>query len=317
VQTVLVTGCAGFIGSHVAEVCLARGDRVVGVDSLNDYYSVDQKCENVRVLKQFDRFEFVHADVASAARDVIDGVDVVFHQAGQPGVRDSWRQRFGDYLSRNVAATQQLLEAAVAARTARVVFASSSSVYGDARRYPVDESQLPQPLSPYGMTKLAAEHLCSLYAKNFGLSVVSLRYFSVYGPRQRPDMAIHRLIHSALSGLPFEQFGDGSQVRDLTFVADIVSANLAAAVADVPGGIVANVAGGTLCSLTELSATVSQIAGAPVTTQRHERAHGDVRRTSGAIDLARRAFGWQPAVSLSEGLAQQVEWHRSMDRSNC
>lgn len=310
-RTVLVTGCAGFIGSHVAEACLAGGDRVVGVDSLNDYYDVARKLANVDVLQQFDGFEFVKADIAAAAGELVDGVDVVFHQAGQPGVRESWREKFSDHLTCNVAATQQLLEAAVAARTPRVVFASSSSVYGDARRYPVDENELPRPLSPYGVTKLAAEHLCSLYAKSFGLSVVSLRYFSVYGQRQRPDMAIHRLIDSALSGLPFAQFGDGSQVRDFTFVSDVVDANLAAAVADVPGGIVANVAGGTLCSLTELIEMVSHIARAPVTIESHPRAHGDVRCTSGAIDLAGRALGWEPAVMLSDGLARQVEWHRS------
>jgi UDP-glucuronate 4-epimerase len=228
-RTVLVTGCAGFIGSHVAEACLAGGDRVLGVDSLNDYYDVARKLANVDLLQHLDGFEFVKADIAAAARELVDGVDVVFHEAGQPGVRESWREKFADYLSCNVAATQQLLEAALAARIPRVVFASSSSVYGDARGYPVDENELPRPLSPYGVTKLAAEHLCSVYAESFGLSVVSLRYFSVYGERQRPDMAIHRLIDSALSGLPFAQFGDGSQVRDFTFVSDVVNANLAAA----------------------------------------------------------------------------------------
>ena len=312
-RTVLVTGCAGFIGSHLAEACLARGDRVTGIDSLNDYYSVGQKWDNVRVLQQFDRFEFVHADVASAGRDLIDGVDVVFHEAGQPGVRESWRQPFGEYLSRNVAATQHLLDAAVAARTPRFVFASSSSVYGNAPSYPVDEGETPRPLSPYGVTKLAAEHLCSLYAANMGLPVVSLRYFTAYGPRQRPDMAIHRLIDSALSGVPFGQFGDGSQIRDLTFVGDIVRANWAAADADVPAGIVANVAGGTLCSLTELISMVESTVNATITIRPHEVARGDVRCTSGAVDLARRAFGWEPTVALSDGLEQQAAWHRALE----
>jgi nucleoside-diphosphate-sugar epimerase len=315
-RTVLVTGCAGFIGSHLAEACLSRGDRVVGVDSLNDYYSVNQKSDNVRLLQQFERFEFVHADLASAARDLVDGVELVFHEAGQPGVRDSWRERFADYLSRNVAATQHLLEAAVAADTPRLVFASSSSVYGNAARHPVDEGERPRPFSPYGVTKLAAEHLCSLYAANMGLSVVALRYFTVYGPRQRPDMAIYQLIESALSGVPFVQYGDGSQVRDLTFVADIVRANLAAADADVPAGMVANVAGGSICSLSELVSKVGATFDATIEIEPRDHAHGDVSYTSGAVDLARRLFGWEPTVSLSDGLTQQAAWHRSMrDRS--
>jgi nucleoside-diphosphate-sugar epimerase len=317
-RTVLVTGCAGFIGSHVAKACLSRGDRVTGVDSLNDYYSVGQKSDNLRVLQQFDRFEFVHADVASTGRDLLEGVDLVFHEAGQPGVRESWRERFCEYLSRNVAATQHLLEAAVAARTPRFVFASSSAVYGNAPSYPVDEGAHPRPLSPYGVTKLAAEHLCSLYAANMGLSVVSLRYFTAYGPRQRPDMAIHRLIDSALSGVPFVQFGDGSQVRDLTFVGDIVRANLAAADADVPAGMVANVAGGSLCSLNDLITMVRHNVAGEITIESRHAAPGDVQFTSGAVDLAHRAFGWEPTVSLSEGLEQQAKWHRSSQswRSN-
>ena len=284
----------------------------MGVDSLNDNYSVGQKRDNVRVLQRFERFEFVHDDVACVARDLTDGVDVVFHEAGQPGVRASWREQFSEYLTRNVAATQQLLEAAVSARTPRVVFASSSSVYGNAPTYPVGEGERPRPFSPYGVTKLAAEHLCSAYAENTGLSVVSLRYFTAYGPRQRPDMAIYRLIESALSGVPFTQFGDGSQVRDFTFVGDIVRATLAAGDADVPAGIVANVAGGALCSLADLIEIVGGTVGATVTIEPHEHAHGDVRCTSGAIDLARRAFNWEPTVALPEGLARQAEWHRSV-----
>jgi nucleoside-diphosphate-sugar epimerase len=309
-RTVLVTGCAGFVGSHVAEACLARGDRVVGIDSLTDYYDVEQKWSNIRVLQQHADFRFVHDDIISVAREHVHGVDVVFHQAGQPGVRESWRTQFRDYLQRNVESTQRLLEAAVSAHTPRVVFASSSSVYGNVATYPVDELERPRPFSPYGVTKLAAEHLCSLYAENFGLTVVSLRYFTVYGPRQRPDMAIHRLIDSALSGAPFVLFGDGSQVRDFTFVGDVVRANLAAADADVPPGLVANVAGGSRCSMTELIATVGEIVGVQVNVDRREQARGDVRFTSGQIELARRALGWQPSVTLQTGLELQTEWHR-------
>ena len=309
-RTVLVTGCAGFIGSQVAEACLSLGDRVIGVDSLTDYYDVGLKLANVRGLRRFDRFEFVGEDIERVASDVVAGVDVVFHEAGQPGVRSSWHGAIPLYLSRNVAATDRLLAAAVEARVQRFVFASSSSVYGDAAVAQVDERQLPRPLSPYGVTKLAAEHLCTAYAADTGLSVVSLRYFSVYGPRQRPDMAIHRLVESALAGSPFPMYGDGSQVRDHTFVGDVVRANLAAAEADAPAGLVVNVAGGSLCSLTELVSDVQDLVGTPLVVERRPHSAGDARRTSGSIELAAHVLGWQPQVGMREGLSHQIAWHR-------
>lgn len=307
----LVTGCAGFIGSQLARACLDRGDTVLGVDLLTDYYDIDQKRANLEGLSARDGFEFAHLDLATTTPDLLDGVDVVYHQAGQPGVRASWREQFDEYLSRNVQATQRLLEAAVQQELRRFVYASSSSVYGNAERFPVDETMRVQPYSPYGVTKLAAEHLCSLYAANFGLSTVSLRYFTVYGPGQRPDMAAHRLFEAALDGTPFPLFGTGEQLRDFTFVGDVVRANLRAGEADVAPGLVANIAGGGECSMIELISRVEEIAGAPIQLDRRAEQRGDVRRTDALTDVASRELGWRPEVGLRAGLEQQHAWHRS------
>jgi UDP-glucuronate 4-epimerase len=311
VKTSVITGCAGFIGSHLAERCVARGDRVIGLDLLTDYYDVDQKWANLDRLSSLPGFEFVETDLAAGFDDYAEQADVVFHQAGQPGVRASWRDQFDEYLSRNVQATQRVLEACVRRGVDRVVYASSSSVYGNAEHYPVDETMLPQPFSPYGVTKLAAEHLCSLYASNFGLSVVSLRYFTVYGPRQRPDMATHRLFEAALDGTPFPLFGTGEQLRDFTFVGDVVGANLLAAEVDVPPGLVANIAGGGECSMLELISTIEEIAGKRIEIDHRDPVRGDVRRTGGLTDVAHDELGWTPETALRDGLAIQHRWHLS------
>lgn len=309
VTTALVTGCAGFIGSTIAEACLRRGDSVVGVDSFTDYYDIVQKRSNIRNLLAVDGFEFIDRDLSEGCGDLVARVDVIYHQAGQPGVRASWRDRFGDYLSRNVHVTQLVLEEAVRAGTPKVVYASSSSVYGNADRYPVDETMRPRPHSPYGVTKLAGEHLCSLYAANFGLPVASLRYFTVYGPRQRPDMAIHRLFEAALTGAPFSLFGTGEQRRDFTFIDDVVSANLLAAAADVSPGLVANIAGGGDCSMLELISMVEAITERRVQIDRRDPERGDVGRTGARTQVAATELGWAPKVGLREGLERQHEWH--------
>src|SRR5436190_14494075 len=225
----LVTGAAGFVGSHLAEALLARGDTVVGVDCFTPYYARSDKEQNIAAAVACAGFELVEADLRGAdIAALLDGVDAVFHQAAQAGVRLSWSDGFADYVGHNVLATQRMLEAVHAARPgARVVYASSSSVYGNQARYPTVETDLPGPYSPYGVTKLAAEHLCALYAENWGLHTVSLRYFTVFGPRQRPDMSIHRLCEAALRGDVFPRFGDGTQVREFTYVDDIVRGNLA------------------------------------------------------------------------------------------
>ena len=309
--TVVVTGSAGFIGSRLALACLDRGDDVIGVDAMTDYYDVDQKWQNVDELKQYGNFEFHETDVRDGFDEYAARAEIIFHQAGQPGVRESWRDQFELYVDRNVLATQRVLESALRQGVRRVVYASSSSVYGNAERYPVEETMRLQPFSPYGVTKLAGEQLCSLYAANFGLSVVSLRYFTVYGPGQRPDMATHRLFEAALDGTAFPLFGRGDQLRDFTFVGDVVRANLLAGEADVTPGLVANIAGGGECSMSDLINAVEKVADRPVVLDRRPVERGDVTRTSASTDVARLQLGWEPQVGLLEGLGRQFDWHRA------
>ena len=309
----LVTGAAGFVGSHLAEALLARGDTVVGVDCFTPYYARSDKERNVAAAVACDGFELVEADLRAADIEaLLDGVDAVFHQAAQAGVRLSWSDGFADYVGHNVLATQRLLEAVQRARpAARVVYGSSSSVYGNQPRYPATETDLPRPYSPYGVTKLAAEHLCGLYAENWGVHTVSLRYFTVFGPRQRPDMSIHRLCEAAALGTTFPRYGDGTQIREFTYVADIVAGNLAAADRDVAPGTYLNLAGGAEITLNELIALVGEVAGTPVTVDPGPPQPGDSLRNGGAIGRARDVLGWVPEVSLRDGIAAQLAWHRS------
>jgi nucleoside-diphosphate-sugar epimerase len=312
----LVTGAAGFVGSHLVEALLARGDTVVGVDCFTPYYERARKEANLSAAVRADpRFELAEIDLRTAeiaAR--LGGVDVVFHQAAQPGVRLSWNDGFDTYVGHNVVVTQRLLEAARAlgASAPRVVYASSSSVYGNQPRYPTSETDLPAPHSPYGVTKLAAEHLCSLYGANFGVPTVSLRYFTVFGPRQRPDMSIHRLCEAAVHGARFSRYGDGTQVREFTYVDDIVRANLLAADADVAPGEVLNIAGGGEITLNELIALVGELAGASVAIDAQAAMPGDSQRNGGAIDRATKLLGWTPEVPLRTGLEAQLAWHRAL-----
>lgn len=308
----VVTGAAGFIGSHLVDELLGAGHHVVGVDAFTPYYERTIKEGNLEHARPHAGFELVELDLSTQdVRAVLDGADVVFHLAGQPGVRLSWSSHFVDYERHNIAATQCLLEAAVATGIERVVFASSSSVYGNAVAYPCTEADLPRPFSPYGVTKLAAEHLCGAYAANFGLRTVALRYFTVYGPRQRPDMAMHRLVDAALGGPAFPRFGDGRQVRDFTYVGDIVAANLAAAAADVPGGTVCNVAGTGATTVAEVIDLVGELAGAPASIDPRPAEPGDVSRTGGDIERARQLLGWEPRTSLRDGLEAQVAHQRA------
>ena len=306
-RRVVVTGVGGFIGSQLAEALLDAGDDVVGVDCVTPYYDPTAKRSQVPA-----GVTLVDADLRDADVDpIVAGADVVFHQAAQPGVRLSWSTGFADYVSHNVLATQRLLEACADAEPMpRVVYASSSSVYGQAPTYPTGEDDLPRPHSPYGVTKLAGEHLCGLYAANRGVPTVALRYFTVYGPRQRPDMALHRLIEAALDQTPFPLYGDGSARRDFTFVSDVVAANLAAATATVDPGTVVNVAGGGDTEMRELVELVGATVGQPVPVERRPAQPGDVDRTGGNIDRARELLGWAPAVKLADGVAEQVAWHR-------
>lgn len=307
----LVTGVAGFIGSRLADRLLGDGHDVVGVDALTDHYDPAVKRANLRGLEH-PRFRFVEGDLnALDLAPLTEDVEVVFHQAGQPGVRSSWGADFTRYSDDNICATQRLLEAAVGARyLRRFVFASSSSVYGEAQRYPTEETDLPRPVSPYGVTKLAAEHLCTLYAHAHGLPTASLRYFTVYGPGQRPDMAFTRFCRAVHEGRQIELYGSGEQVRDFTYVDDVVAANLAVASDDgrVAPGAVLNVAGGASTTVNEVLALLAGISGKEVRILRRGSMRGDVTRTGGNTSSIRNATGWSPRVGLGEGLEEQYRW---------
>ncbi|MGH2935155.1 MAG: NAD-dependent epimerase/dehydratase family protein [Gaiellaceae bacterium] len=294
----IVTGAAGFVGSHLAEALLARGDEVVGVDCFTDYYDAALKEENARGL------DVRRLDLAEEGLD-LGGVDGVFHLAGQPGVR-SFGEAFPLYVRRNVLATQRVFQAA-AESGVRVVFASSSSVYGEAERYPTPEDTVPHPISPYGVTKLACEHLAAAYATGFGLDAVVLRYFTVYGPRQRPDMFFRRVCDILVRGGTFEIYGSGEQSRSFTEVADAVAGTIAAMDGGEPGAVY-NVGGGEEASMLEAIAALERISGRTLDVRRVDPARGDVGRTKADVSRIGDALGWQPRVGLEDGLARMWAW---------
>jgi UDP-glucuronate 4-epimerase len=305
----LVTGCAGFIGSHLTDSLLGDGHEVVGVDCFSDNYDRSQKLANLRIALDFDSFSFARWDLAEA--DVsrpLEGCDTVFHLAAEPGVRSSWGTRFDTYLRNNLAATQRLLETTVTLPDIRFVYASSSSVYGDAETLPTPEDATPRPLSPYGVTKLGAEQLCLLYHVNHGLEAVALRYFSVYGPRQRPDMAFNRFCRAALADEPVTLFGDGRQTRDFTYVDDVVAATRAAATADAAPGRVYNVGGGSRVSLRRAIDALATVSGGRLELRYAPREHGDAADTGADITRARRDLGFAPSTSLEAGLLAEYDW---------
>ncbi|MBI4497729.1 MAG: NAD-dependent epimerase/dehydratase family protein [Chloroflexi bacterium] len=305
-----VTGAAGFVGSHITERLLREGWEVVGVDAFTDYYARAQKEANLQSVLEHPSFRFLEADLLDLDLSaLLSGVDVVFHQAAQAGVRASWGQSFEVYTRLNVLATQRLLEAAKDASLQKFVYASSSSVYGDAETFPTPETARPQPVSPYGVTKLAAEHLCYLYWRNYGVPTVSLRYFTVYGPRQRPDMAFHIFIRALLCDQPISVFGDGRQTRDFTFIDDAVAANLLAATRG-PAGSVFNIGGGSRVSLLEVLATLMTLTGREAPVRFREAQRGDARHTAADITQALAVLGYRPQVPLEEGLAREVAWLR-------
>lgn len=307
----LVTGGAGFIGSHLGLRLLRRGYQVTLVDCFTDNYSARLKQTNL-VASLEAGARFIETDLAVAdLESVTEGVDTVFHLAGQPGVRSSWGDAFRTHSRNNIEATQLLLEAVRGTSTVRrLVYASSSSVYGDASRYPTPESEACQPVSPYGVTKMAAERLCTLYGQAFGVPTVCLRYFTVYGPRQRPDMAFTRFITGVLTGEEITVYGSGNQVRDFTYVDDVVDATLLAATQEVSAGSVFNVAGGSNASVNDVLTLISGLTGKPAKLRNVAPAPGDVHRTGGDTSKIRSALGWQPATPLSTGIARQVDWVR-------
>jgi UDP-glucuronate 4-epimerase len=303
----LVTGAAGFIGSHLVEALLARGHEVVGIDNFSSYYDPALKHANTAAALPHPRYRLVADDLVGADLDaLLDGVDMVFHLAGQPGVRASWGRGFPAYLQENLLATQRLLEA-LTCRPVPVVAASTSSVYGESGGRPLPEHAPLQPVSPYGMTKAAAEQLIDVYRRDRGVPVVCLRYFTVFGPRQRPDMAFQRFVDAVESARPVHVFGTGQQSRDFTFVDDVVSATIATVGAPSP---VYNVGGGTPASINEALAMLQQVTGKQAAIVHENRARGDVYRTWADTSLLREEVGWQPRTTLAEGLAAQVAEYR-------
>jgi UDP-glucuronate 4-epimerase len=302
----LVTGCAGFIGSHLCEALLAEGDEVVGLDAFTDFYPRPVKERNLNAVRADPRFSLREQDVCGGVEDVVAQVDGVFHLAGQPGVRDSWGAGFGSYLHANMLASERVFDAAARHRV-RVVFASSSSVYGEAPGRPATERDRPHPISPYGVTKLACETLAHAYAAEHGLDVVCLRYFSVYGPRQRPDMAFARLVDALLGGPPFPLLGSGAQVRDFTYVGDVVAATVLA-MSRARRGAVYNVGGGTPASLSGAMAICERLTGRRLAALPFRPAPGDPRRTCADTRRIRTALGWEPRTALAEGLQAQIAW---------
>ncbi len=303
----LVTGAAGFVGSHLSERLLADGHTVIGVDVFTDYYSRSFKERNLENLRFREGMTFIEGNLLHMdLHQLLDGIDWVFHQSAQAGVRASWGNEFAFYLDANMLVTQRLLEAAkYALSLKRFVYASSSSVYGDTDALPISEMALCHPYSPYGVTKLAAEHLCSLYHANFGVPTISLRYFTVYGPRQRPDMAFHRFCKAVFEDKPINVYGDGEQTRDFTYISDIVEANVRAASTAEAVGKVMNIAGGSRISLRNVVKLLQDISHTTIRYESNESQHGDVRHTFADISLAEKTLGYTPVVSLEEGLARE------------
>jgi UDP-glucose 4-epimerase len=301
----LVTGCAGFIGSSLVDRLLANNHTVIGIDCFTDYYPRALKERNIADVKNNPKFSFIEEDLFNM--NSFPDVDVVFHQAAQAGVRASWGNNFTIYTHNNVDVTQKLLEWYNDHPVKKFVYASSSSIYGDAKQLPMTESATPQPVSPYGVSKLAAEHLCYLYWKNFGVPTISLRYFTVFGPRQRPDMAINKFMHSIASGKTITRFGDGSQTRDFTYIDDIVSANLLAAESKFDGEVF-NIGGGNRIRLDNLIQLMEAITDRKAKIKTEPLQKGDVTDTWASTDKAKSLLHWRPTTDIENGLKKYWRW---------
>jgi nucleoside-diphosphate-sugar epimerase len=306
----LVTGCAGFIGSSITDRLLAEGYKVIGVDCFTDYYARSIKESNIQIATRNSSFTFIEKDIMEM--DEFPEVDYIFHEAAQAGVRASWGTSFAIYTRNNIDATQHLLEWYKNKPLKKFVYASSSSVYGDAP-LPMKEDMKPQPVSPYGVSKLAAEHLCYLYWKNYQIPTVSLRYFTVYGPRQRPDMGINKFVHSVINSKPITIFGDGTQTRDFTFISDVVDANLLAAKKsdEKITGNVFNIGGGNCVTVNDLISSIGKISGKKPEIKYSEKQKGDVNDTLADAEKAKLLLGWNPKVRIEQGLEKYVRWIRS------
>ncbi|NIQ17783.1 MAG: NAD-dependent epimerase/dehydratase family protein [Candidatus Aenigmarchaeota archaeon] len=303
----LVTGCAGFIGSHLSEKLIESGFEVIGIDSFTDYYDRRIKEANVQGLRQSTNFTLVREDVLGVEWDkLLEGVDYVFHHAAQPGVLASWGTRFEAYINNNILATQRLLEATKKLPLKSLIFASSSSVYGDCK-LPMREDRPLCPVSPYGVSKLACESLCYSYWKNFGIPVVSLRYFTVYGPRQRPDMAFHKFIRAILQGEEITIYGDGNQTRDFTYIEDVVKANFLIMDKDCSGEVI-NIGGGIHTKINEITALLQKLMGKKARIRHINPQKGDMRDTLADIGKAKKLLNYNPRFDLTEGLKREIEW---------
>jgi nucleoside-diphosphate-sugar epimerase len=305
----LVTGCAGFIGSTIVDRLLSEGNQVIGIDCFTDYYPRELKERNIAEARKNQSFVFMEKDILDMQS--FPDVEVVFHQAAQAGVRASWGESFIIYTRNNIDATQKLLEWYKDHPVKKFVYASSSSVYGDAA-LPMNEVCVPQPVSPYGVSKLAAEHLCYLYWKNFEVPTISLRYFTVFGPRQRPDMAINKFMHAIASGTPIVRYGDGSQTRDFTYVDDIVDANLLAA-NNSHVGEVFNIGGGNHISLQGLIELMEAVIGREAKIKTESLQKGDVTDTWASTEKAKQTLKWQPTTTLEQGIKNYWDWMRVPD----
>jgi len=311
-DVVVVTGAAGFIGSTLCERLLRDGVRVRGIDCFTDYYDPVIKRRNLRGALAHPHFEFVDGDlVAVDLTTLLADAACCFHLAAQAGVRASWGRDFEVYIRCNIEATQKLLEAARSVQLPRLVYSSSSSVYGNARAMPMSEDAKPQPVSPYGVTKLSAEQLCDLYYYNYGLSCISLRYFTVYGPRQRPDMAFHKFIRAGIAGQPIEIYGDGEQTRDFTYVDDAVEANVAAWRTPRPHGVY-NVGGGATVTLRHVIATIESALGRKLEARFLPKALGDVDHTHADTRRAAAELGFRATIRTETGIPQEVAWARAL-----
>lgn len=311
-DVMVVTGAAGFIGSHLAERLLADGYKVRGVDCFTDYYDPAIKRGNISAALENPNYELVEGDLNELdLTELLGGAKGCFHLAAQAGVRASWGEEFLHYIRCNIEATQKLLEAARAVDLPRIVYSSSSSVYGNAKQMPMSETANPYPVSPYGVTKLSGEQLCNLYTFNYGLSTVSLRYFTVYGPRQRPDMAFHKFIRAGIEGQPIGIYGDGKQTRDFTFVSDAVEANVLAMQYSKPHGIF-NVGGGANVTLKYVISIIEKALGKPLQADFQDRVYGDVQDTHADTSSVAAELGYKAKVPVEEGIPQEVAWGREI-----
>jgi len=314
-RNVLVTGVAGFVGSHLAERLIDNGHTVTGIDAFDPYYARRSKEANLAGLRESSLFTFIEDDLLNLDLPrIVNGIECVFHVAAQPGVRGSWGRTFEVYVRNNVLVTQRVLEATLDSGVERIVYASSSSVYGEATNLPIGETAALHPLSPYGVTKLAGEQLCHLYWTQYGLPVVALRYFTAYGPRQRPDMAFHKFIRAVVNDEQIDIYGDGSQSRDYTFVGDIVTATVKAMECDVAGEVI-NVGSGTGTTVSEVISLLETVTEKKAKLIRLERQKGDMAHTLADITKADRLLDYRPTVALSRGLAKEVEWYLGRNRT--